>query len=492
MQQRFSKSRWLSRLNSQIVAAMLAVSVSAPAFAVLAGTAPTGGYITDSQGRALILHGLNTSSYSKNRADGMPQVTATDIAAENAGLGTNAVRLLIFWGLVEPAPGVYDDAYLANVATRVNWYQAAGMHVLLDMHQDLYGPAVTMQPGSVNGAPAWATYTDGLPYTPQSNFALGYLQPGEMRAWDNFWGTTGTHPELRTHYAAAWRHVAAYFAANDAIIGYDLMNEPWGGSLQSATFEPTVLLATYQAVINQIRSVDADRWIFVEPSAFPINQGLPTTLPKPSDPRVGGPRIVYAPHLYPPTLETYSATGSYTGLNVIPINLLLTTWTTLNTTTAALWNAPLAIGEFGAINYTAPGNTGYVDKIVGMADDIGASWFWWSNDHGATGPYQGNGVFNGLAPYLSRPYVQAVAGTPQRLDFDPASGRLLAQFANKAGVTGTTDFFLSPTVYPNGYTVTTTDPAGTWSASYDTARHVLSITADPASVNHSYTITPVP
>lgn len=450
---------------------------------------PSVTYITDAKGRALVLHGLNTSNNSKYFLDGMPWIKASDVAAENNTLGTNAVRFVIFWAVVEPLPGIYNDNYLTDILTRVNWYGSLGMHVILDMHQDLYGPgAVRDCPTDVDGAPVWATYTDGLPIKPQNPWGLIYLQPGEVRAWDNFWGTTQKHPELRGMYAEAWQHVARYFANNSTVIGYDLMNEPFGGSLQSIAFEPTVLVATYQAVINKIREVDNDHWIFVEPSSFPVTQGLPTTLPKPNDPRKGEPHIVYAPHLYPPSLDMDVGKSSYTGLNIPVVNLMLKSWTISNTTVAAAWKAPLAIGELGGIDYMGTGNLNYVDKITALTENIGASWFWWSNDKGSTSPYQGDGVFNALAAHLSYPYAQAVAGTPEVLHYDPATKQLMVKFANKAGVTGTTDLFLSPYVFSNGYTLTTTDADGTWNASYNATNHVLSITADSASAEHSYTV----
>lgn len=447
-------------------------------------------YITDNQGRALILHGLNTSNNSKYALDGMPWINASDVAAENSTLGTNAVRFVIFWDLVEPEPGVYDDKYLADILTRVGWYGSLGMHVILDMHQDLYGPtAFRSGPTDIDGAPAWATFTDGLPIKPQTPWALIYLQPGEMRAWDHFWGTTRKHPELRGSYASAWRHVARYFAGNTAVIGYDLMNEPFGGSLQSILFEPTVLSATYQAAINEIRQVDNDHWIFVEPSAFPVTEGLPTTLPKPHDPRNGEPRIVYSPHLYPPTLTLDNTQSSYTGINIPIVNLMLKTWSASTTATATLWKAPIAIGELGAIDYTSKGNLNYVDKLTELTDQIGASWLWWSNDKGNTSPYQGNGVFNELAAHLSYPYAQAIAGTPEVIRYDRTKKQLIVKFANKPGVTGTTDLFLSPYVFTHGYTLTTTDANGSWSANYNASNHVLYIRADPASNVHTYIVT---
>lgn len=71
-------------------------------------------------------------------------------------------------------------------------------------------------------------------------------------------------------------------------------------------FEKRELGNMYQKVIHEIRSVDQNHWIFFEPQAFGVNQGLGSTLPKLQDPR-----LVYAPHLYPILLET---SQSYKGL----------------------------------------------------------------------------------------------------------------------------------------------------------------------------------
>ncbi len=482
MKKIFTTCLWLCAFNTYLIPNTTIADTVRPSESV--------SYLTDTKGRAVILHGLNMSNNAKYALDGMPWIKASDVVAENRTLGTNAVRFVIFWDLVEPQPGVYDDNYLANVQIRAGWYGSQGMHVILDMHQDLYGPgAVSSGPTDVDGAPLWATYTDGLPIKPQRPWGLMYVQPGELRVWDNFWNTTRKHPELRKSYANAWQHVAAYFANNTSVIGYDLMNEPFGGSLQGVLFEPTVLLATYQEVINKIRQVDNDHWILVEPSSFPVTQGLPTTLPKPKDPRRGEPRIAYSPHLYPPTLTLDNTKASYTGLNIPVVNLMLKTWAASNVAISILWKSPIVIGELGAVDYTAKGNLDFVDKLTELTDNIGASWLWWSNDKGNTSPYQGDDVFNALAAHLSYPYAQAIAGAPEVLRYDRAKKQLTVKFANKAGVTGTTDLFLSPYVFTNGYTLTTTDAAGNWSANYNANNHVLAITADPTKNDHTYTVT---
>ena len=161
---------------------------TALALAGTAGTAAAGAHahadaappptITDDQGRTLILHGLNTASSAKGDS-GLPWIDRDDVVREAREMGTNSVRYLILWRNVEPKPGQYDDAYLDEVAKRVAWYREQGMHVILDMHQDIYGPDACK--GAGDGAPAWATITDGLPCTPQDPWVLTYLQPAILR-----------------------------------------------------------------------------------------------------------------------------------------------------------------------------------------------------------------------------------------------------------------------------------------------------------------------
>ena len=73
--------------------------------------------------------------------------------------GWNTVRFLMAWGAVEPEPDTYDDAYLDDVETWLDWYAENDIHVVLDFHQDLYGWKV-----GGNGAPDWAVLTDGIEF----------------------------------------------------------------------------------------------------------------------------------------------------------------------------------------------------------------------------------------------------------------------------------------------------------------------------------------
>ncbi|HET6672907.1 MAG TPA: cellulase family glycosylhydrolase, partial [Agromyces sp.] len=229
------------------------------------GPAAAGASMTDASGRSIIAHGFNTEGSSKSAPDGMPDFTEADLEVEHADMGTGFVRFLISWRKVEPEPGVYDQGYLDDVAERLDWFAERGYHVMLDMHQDLWGPGITPSGTNGNGAPIWATDMDGLPVGDHEQWELYYLEPGVIRAFDQFWNTTGEHPELMDHYAGAWRAVAERFADVDAVVAYDLMNEPYGGTVQGPAFESGPLTELYQRSVNVIREVDQDSWACLEP-----------------------------------------------------------------------------------------------------------------------------------------------------------------------------------------------------------------------------------
>ncbi|MEZ0091172.1 cellulase family glycosylhydrolase [Streptacidiphilus sp. EB129] len=468
--------RWLVGL----VALACAVGLLAAVGPQPSGTGPwQERFITDAQGRALILYGLNTSSSAKSSADGMPWIKQGDVAAEYNLLGTDFVRYLIQWRQVEPRPGHYDDAYLAQVAQRVAWYRQQGYHVLLDMHQDVYGPAV-----GGNGAPPWATDSDGLPAKPQNPWELTYIQPGVIHAFDEFWGTAPDHPEYRQQYAAAWTHVAKYFAGDDTVIGYDLMNEPWGGSVQGAAFESGPLASMYQDTIDAIRTVDQKHWLFVEPAAVSTNWGMPSALPKLADPRAGEARIGYAPHLYP---EPIDSGGSYTGGNVFLTDRTLASWAAQVQRTATRLDAPVLLGEWG-LDATQPGSHLYVDHVQTLLDQMMIGESYWSSDPGSWSPWQAPGKPSDIAPVLGTAYPRAIAGEPVSFGYDKGTLQLTVDWTDKAGVTGSTDLYLPPSDFPNGGDVSLN---GEYTSTWNPRTHILSITVPPkAGLVHTLTVTP--
>ncbi|GAB3669523.1 hypothetical protein GCM10027589_37190 [Actinocorallia lasiicapitis] len=444
----------MRRSSRFMVTGVLGAAVALGAFTVdgwgtdaSRGTAPR--FVTDAHGRSLILHGLNTQSSAKSAPDGIP--TAYDekfIELERKELGSNLVRFLLQWRNVEPRPGVYDDAYLDRVAQWIRWYEKRGIIVLLDMHQDVYGPGV-----NGNGAPLWATQSDGLPAPATDPWELGYLQPGTMRAFDHFWNTTGEHPELRDHYARMWGHVAARFAADANVVGYDLMNEPWGGSLPGVQFERGPLSDLYQRTTEEIRKTDRTKWVFVEPRAVGVNWGLASGL-RPIDDPAG--KIGYAPHLYPLPLDLGNA---YVGADKAWTDRTLNAWRDTITDTARRQNAPIILGEYG-LDAAKPGALDLVDAVARLTDQMHAGRVYWSSDPDRPGkpawsPWFSDHTRTELGRRLAVPYPRAVAGTPVTNSYDPATRTLTLVYTADPKITAPTEFWL-----PSDATVT--GGTGSW------------------------------
>ncbi|MEU6989650.1 cellulase family glycosylhydrolase [Streptomyces sp. NPDC046465] len=477
------RARWRAGAVGAVVlavAAALLVAVGPEgAGAARADTASGHRWITDRQGRALVLRGLSTASSAKQAADGMPWIEEKDVAREQRALGTNFVRFLLQWRKVEPSPGTYDRTYLKRVAERVRWYGERGYHVLLDMHQDLYGPRV-----GGNGAPAWATGTDGLASAATDPWELGYAEPGTVRAFDRFWGTVeGGGRDLRGHYVGALREVARHFADDDAVIGYDLMNEPWGGSVQGPAFESGPLARLYQDGIDAIRTVDRDHWLFVEPSAIGANWGFASGLPRLDDPRGDGDeaRIAYAPHLYPLPMDLG---GGYTGGTKSQVDRSLRAWREQTEKTARRLGAPVVVGEFG-LDVGLPGAMDYVEVVQRTADEMGAGFAYWSNDPGTWAPWDADMKPTALLPVLDRPSPTAIAGDPVAYRWDAADKVLTVSWRGRAGVRGGTEVRLPARHFPKGARVRGVERRS-WD--WDSKTRILTLGSEPGT--HAVRITP--
>jgi endoglycosylceramidase len=96
------------------------------------------------------------------------------------------------------------------------------------MHQDLYSVLYS------DGAPAWATITGGAPHVDLGGVWSDayFTSPAVQTALDNFWDNASA-PDgvgLQQHYARAWALLARRYAGERAVLGYDIMNEPFPGS----------------------------------------------------------------------------------------------------------------------------------------------------------------------------------------------------------------------------------------------------------------------
>jgi len=457
-------------------------------------------FVTDAQGRALILHGLNVSGSAKDDPLRQPWITRTDAERVQRDWGFNLVRYLIFWDAVEPQPGQYDDAYLDRVAERIDWFASVGVYVILDMHQDVYGKFDTQ--GKVlgfDGAPSWAGVTDGLPHRILDPWGLTYTQPGVRRAFDNFWNSDGAHGDLQEHYAAMWAHVAARFKGHPWVLGYNLMNEPFAGNAAggdfagipfgdealSRKFQGTLFRDFHDRVIARIRTVDPDGWIFYEPLAFPVNNGGPSDLPKLTDPRAGENRLAYFPHLYAVSPEIQS---HYDPTDAPELD----SWIAERRRDLPALGVPMMIGEFG-LPWSAGGEPlGYLGKIMTAADELTSGWAYWTYDIDGWGPVASPDLHeNPNVDVLVRAYPQRVAGRPIVYHYDAATRIFDLTFEDAPGVSGATEIYIpARRFYPAGWELTVDDPPGTWSTTWDASREVVALQTTQPGV-HSVSVRPL-
>lgn len=457
-------------------------------------------FVTDDQGRALILHGVNVSSSAKDDPLRSAWITRADAERVRRDWGLNSVRLLIFWDALEPTPGHYDEAYLDRVAERVSWFADAGVYVILDMHQDVWGHLDEFGRSlGFDGAPSWASITDGLPHRIANPWALTYIQPGVKRVFDNFWGAVEGHPELREHYIAAWAHVAGRFRDHPSVLGYDLMNEPFAGSSVagdlggfqfgdpevSKQFEQTLFREFYQRCIAGIRAVDPDGWIFYEPLAFPANNGGPSYIGKLDDPREGEDRLVYFPHLYAILPELH---GNFDPNDTPEMDA----WNVARSAEVEEAKTPMMIGEFGMPWDSGGDPLMYLQKMLNLADEMTSGWQYWTYDPGNWAPVTGDDRHESPnANILTRSYPMRVAGTPIEYAYDPQTRVLDLTFFDRDGVSGATEIYIpARRFYGQGWNLEVSDASGTWSSQWDADAEVLSLTTPRTGGLHQVRVSP--
>src|SRR5262245_23936677 len=267
-----------------LFAAPAAFAKPSPA-APVAPLAAAGRWLVDATGRTVLLHGVNDVEKSPPfypAAAGLGDDDAAFLAAE----GFDALRLGVDFRGLMPAPGEIDDAYIEHLAETVAAFGGRGLFVLLDFHQDGFAPMF-----NGNGLPDWMAITDGLPNPPEAVFPLYYIQnPAMQRAFENFWmnheGPNGIG--LQDYFVQGLERVVERFADNERVIGTELMNEPWPGSVWQPCIdmgvgcpdlEATLLVPFYEKASAAARRIAPEQLVFVEPFVlFNFGQG-PTSIP---------------------------------------------------------------------------------------------------------------------------------------------------------------------------------------------------------------------
>lgn len=406
-----------------------------------------GGRIMDAEGREILLRGANVNAFADYwKGIDFPTVfpfTESD-ADRMAEIGWTAVRLLVSWSRIEPAPGEYDEAYLDEVDAAVRILAARGIYSVIDLHQDAWGATLAARPEEVcptgskraigwDGAPGWATFDGGAARCAVAG--IRETSPAVLNAWAAFWsnapGPGGVG--IRARYVRMLAHLAARWAGRPEVAGFDLMNEPnaFGETQQRQMSE------MYGEAIAAMREAEreagtAGHLVLFEPAALwsASGRGAPPDFPRDSD-------VVYAPHVY---------TGGFTDGPITAAAFEIAV-----EEARGFGGAPIFSGEWGAAPERASDPAdGYFLRHQSLQDEFrfGATIWTWRESCGD--PHKSGPILDGEIPGvwgefevdcrtnevkgervdlvddLTRATLRAAPGRILRITYDEAAGSLEA------------------------------------------------------------------
>ena len=385
----------------------------------------TNGKIADGNGNEVLLRGVNVNNlvdfYQYDPEQPATTLFTEDDVKQIASYGFNVIRLNLSWSAIEPERGKYNEEYLAQIDDAVKWGEAAGVRVVLDMHQDGWYNGATekgteCRPGTepmwgYDGAPEWATITDG---TPRCQFQGRDISPAGNRAFEHFFFNT---EGVRDALAETWGMLAARYAKNPTVAGFDLLNEPGFGETAPAT-TALQLGRFYDSAIGEIRDAGAPQIVFVEPSILWSGLGVEVG-PRPNF--TGDANIAFSPHLYAESITMDRDLG-------LPPIVSMERQFGLAQRVADAYDAALWSGEYG---YWGDDSVPRLVRYASAEDARGLGSAYWVWKQACGDPQNGvQETGDGLIPQdcatgewleprhdllsiLSRPYPRVVPGTLQ-------------------------------------------------------------------------------
>ena len=193
---------------------------------------------------------------------------------KNAGVST--VRICVTWGNYQTAdPWTIDANYMAEVKQNVDWAEAAGLNVILNMHHDEYWQDIK---------------------TAASNSVV--------------------NDQIKDRIAKTWTQIAVAFKDKGDFLFFESFNEVqdgqwgWGANLTDGGKQYNTLNEWNQLVVNAIRATggnNATRWIGVPAYASNPAFAIQSSFKLPDDPAS---RIMVSVHYYDPNTFTLTPENS--------------------------------------------------------------------------------------------------------------------------------------------------------------------------------------
>ena len=287
--------------------------------------------------------------------------------------GVNTVRICVTWGNYQTAdPWTIDATYMAEVKQNVDWAEAAGLNVILNMHHDEY----------------W--------------------QDIKQAASNNIINDT-----VKDRIQKTWKQIAENFKDKGDFLLFESFNEVqdgswgWGANLTDGGKQYKTLNEWNQLVVNTIRATggnNATRWIGVPAYASSPKFALESTFELPTD---AANRIMVSVHFYDPDKFTLSPVTSgitewvhtaASGKCVADANEehVIETFQKLQDKFIAN-NIPVYIGEYGCVMHTTDRSNlfrnYYLEYVCRAAHTYNMPIFIWDNNS-TGGGNEHHGYFN--------------------------------------------------------------------------------------------------
>ena len=245
-------------------------------------------------------------------------ITTNDLG-NIASAGFNCVRMPVWWGNFFSITNTTSSGWRSDAFAELDWLvtncASRGIYVVIDMHGVVGGQSVSGDTGWQNQNQYWTSSTD------------------------------------QSQTAYMWAQIAAHYAGNSAVAGYDLLNEPSGAPGAAA------VLAAYTNLYTTIRAIDPVHIAFIEGTFGNWDWSM---LPNPSV--YGWTNVVYSMHEY-----QFGATNA-AGIEAGSDNQVS------DFRNHTSYNVPDYVGEWNDLGHGAP----VYDYSINVYNNAGISWSMWA------------------------------------------------------------------------------------------------------------------
>lgn len=409
----------------------------------------------DNFGRTLIFHGA--SLYTNDDPGGYTRYNSNSARRLMNEWGLNSVRLFWNWNAIEPDSAVFAPSKLDSLVKVVETFTNEGIYVVLAVN----GTATSSQDKLRGTWQAPYGNAQDIPSLP------GNANPAAQEATRRFWDYKH-YPYLQDEFIKASKYIAERLKNNPYVLGYDIINEPWGdgviSTILNTNLETQLLPVFYQKYITEMRKTEPDKYIFFEPSVLFNSKELSnfqTKLPVIQDTRNGLKRLSFAPHCYLLDDKNNSIRNNYDAyLGVLKRNY------------AAIQQkqeVPIYIGEWSNIDYASFQDAdNYLNKHMAAFDELKASWSYF-------GYFPNNPDDMTVNPALDlacRVYPRATAGILHSFSYNPDTKRFFMSFASNATSGQPTEIFIPEKHYPAGWNLSVSGTSS-YTQNFDVAKQVL-------------------